>query len=352
MTINKNYILGLTIGVLILSCGQENTSKKITSKEETFFTNYTINIPVIMHKEREGVWLYSTGKKILTLEIEEVAKSSTSLENKLDELIKQNDISPNDNKKLINKTPLKFNGLTGLNAYFEKDQSTGIIPVLTYSVIAIVEDGNNVLKITSVSNQGFLIAYIRNIITSIKRTKIATETIEPKKSEEDLAKDISEFKKAGFQVFEKDNFIIKCDCKLKVNSEAQKIAKQQNVKIPVSAYVCVSNQNDFDNVTATNITIQDISYIYMPGGAKDREHIFTDDYYETYKKNITAANMKLTEGLFNGARYLEYSFIQQDVPTQAIMFIKNKKMYCLQVSSMKNLIQRFNILKSSFKFIN
>ena len=85
---------------------------------------------------------------------------------------------------------------------------------------------------------------------------------------------------------------------------------------------------------------------------ESKYNYFTNNHLKSYIGNLEANNISYTEGEFNGVKTVEYSFSQMELPTKAVIFVKDKKSYLLQIGTRKNLSKKFNDLKTSFKFIN
>jgi hypothetical protein len=52
-----------------------------------------------------------------------------------------------------------------------------------------------------------------------------------------------------------------------------------------------------------------------------------------------------------GVRAIEYSFSQQGLPTKALVFLKGKKSYLIQVGTRHNLESKYLSLKSGFNVL-
>jgi len=182
------------------------------------------------------------------------------------------------------------------------------------------------------------------------KTNTYTKIVNPIQKERTQL-DIKKFKQEGFQVFEDDNFLIKCNCKLKPNTLAIKMSKEHGIKYPFSPYLGAENKDSYDIGIIYNINVTDISSEYnsIP---QSKYNYFTNQYLKNYIDQLVSNNMSYTEGEFNGVKAVEYSFSQAGLPTKAIIFIKDKKSYLLQVATRNRLPKIFNSLKTSFKFLN
>ncbi len=153
----------------------------------------------------------------------------------------------------------------------------------------------------------------------------------------------------SYQTFSSAGFKVKCPCTLKVNSTFIQMMKGQN-KTVVGAYVCAENEDNPEYGVINNINIYDesSSYVKIPSNGYA---YFEKKYLEQYASQLAANGMTYKYVTFKGVTALEYSFDQMDLPTKAIMFLRNKKSYLIQVGARQNLETKFSSLKSSFEFL-
>ena len=153
-----------------------------------------------------------------------------------------------------------------------------------------------------------------------------------------------------YQNFVNAGFKVKCGCSLYVNNTFISMAKQQGAKNILAAYICAENENDPDIGVIYNINIYDESSSYIniqPSG-----YTTFDKYYlEAYAKNLKNSAMRYAYTTYQGVPAIEYTFDQLGLPTKAIMFLKNKKSYLIQVGTRNNLTNKYNLVKSSFMII-
>ena len=125
------------------------------------------------------------------------------------------------------------------------------------------------------------------------------------------------------------------------------MAKQQGANNILAAYICAENEDNPDLGVIHNINIYDESKSYkniQPLGYAT----FEKKYLEQYATNLKNAGMSYTYTTYQGVSAIEYTFDQQGLPTKAIIFLKNKKSYLLQVGTKKSLTTKYNSLKTSF----
>lgn len=150
-----------------------------------------------------------------------------------------------------------------------------------------------------------------------------------------------------YQTFTNAGFKVKCGCKLYVNTTFISMAKQQGANNILAAYICAENEDNPDIGVINNINIYDESMSYkkiQPLGYATFEKI----YLEQYATNLKNAGISYTYTTYQGVSAIEYTFNQLGLPTKAIIFLKNKKSYLLQVGTRKSLTTKCNLLKTSF----
>ncbi|MDO9511231.1 MAG: hypothetical protein Q7J34_05700 [Bacteroidales bacterium] len=150
-----------------------------------------------------------------------------------------------------------------------------------------------------------------------------------------------------YQTFTNAGFKVKCGCKLYVNTTFISMAKQQGANNILAAYICAENEDNPDIGVINNINIYDESKSYkniQPSGYAT----FEKKYLEQYATNLKNAGISYTYTTYQGVSAIEYTFDQQGLPTKAIIFLKNKKSYLLQVGTRKSLTTKYNSLKTSF----
>ena len=158
------------------------------------------------------------------------------------------------------------------------------------------------------------------------------------------------FAQDSYQTFTSAGFKVKCGCRLYVNSTFIQMAKQHGANNIVAAFICAENEDSPELGVIYNINIYNESKRYdkIP---TSRYAFFEKKYLEEYAANLSNAGIPFSYTTYLGVTAIEYSFDQQGLPTKAIMFLKNKRSYLLQVGTRNNLIIKFNTLKSSFVII-
>ena len=150
-----------------------------------------------------------------------------------------------------------------------------------------------------------------------------------------------------YQTFTKAGFKVKCGCKFYVNTTFIQLAKQQGVNDIIAAYICAENKDNPNIGVVFNINVYDRSKSYQ-NIQSSAYATFEKKYLGQYASNLKNAGISYTYTTYQGVSAIEYTFDQQGLPAKAIIFLKNKKSYLLQVGTRKSLTTKFNSLKSSF----
>ena len=75
-------------------------------------------------------------------------------------------------------------------------------------------------------------------------------------------------------------------------------------------------------------------------------------YLEEYTKNLSMSGIKYSYTKYQGVSAIEYTFDQMgSLPTKAIVFLKNKKSYLIQVATRSRLLEKYNYVKRNFIII-
>jgi len=151
----------------------------------------------------------------------------------------------------------------------------------------------------------------------------------------------------SYQTFTAEGFKVKCGCKLYSNETFIQSAKQQGMSNILAAYVCAENEDNPDIGVIININIYDQSKIYQKIQPSDYTRI-DKKYLEQYAANLKKSGFEYNYSTYQGVSAIEYNFNQQGLPTKAIIFLKNKKSYLLQVATQKSLTIKYSSLKNGF----
>jgi hypothetical protein len=155
------------------------------------------------------------------------------------------------------------------------------------------------------------------------------------------------FGQATYQTFTNEGFKVKCGCQFYINTTFISMAKKSGANNIIAAYVCAENEDNFDTGVIININIYDESKNYK-SIQQSSYTTFEKKYLEQYAINLKNAGINYMYLTYQGVSAIEYSFDMQGMPAKAIIFLKNKKSYLLQVATRKSLSSKFNSLKTSF----
>ena len=150
-----------------------------------------------------------------------------------------------------------------------------------------------------------------------------------------------------YQTFEKAGFKVKCGCNLYSNATFLQMAEAQGIDNVLAAYVCAENESNPYVGIVVNINVTNLAngYSSIPTAGYAQ---FERKFVEQYATNLKNEGIRYSKVQFQDVTALEYTFDQMGMPTKAIVFLKNKKSYLMQVGTRKNLNQKYSQLKNSF----
>jgi hypothetical protein len=155
------------------------------------------------------------------------------------------------------------------------------------------------------------------------------------------------FAQGVYQSFRESGFGVRCGCELRVNRTFISLAKQQGQSNIVGAYVCAENEPDPETGVLYNVNIYDEGEGYAKV-SPSYHAFFEEKYLEAYANNLKRDGISYSFTTYQDVTAVEYTFDQMGLPTKAIVFLKNKKSYLLQVGARRNLSQKFNAFKAGF----
>lgn len=152
------------------------------------------------------------------------------------------------------------------------------------------------------------------------------------------------------QTFASKGFKVNCECKLRVNTSFISLMESQSTDKVYGAYTCAKNNSDPEAGIIYNINIYDFSkdYIKMQ---RSQYLSYEESFLRSYAKGLAENNITYYYVTYLGVSAIQYDFDQMGLPTKAIMFIKNKKSYLLQVATNLSLVPKFNSFKNSFSLL-
>lgn len=149
----KKILQFILLGVFILLFGCFPKQVKETKfKEYVIYNDYKIKLPDDFTKKSVGFW--QSQKKdmnIKNIEIQIQYKNIYNLESAVKELSNRDKRDISSNKDFIKNEPFNKNGMKGIISYYKKDNSKGIIPVITYFVFAVIQDNETIIEFSSLS---------------------------------------------------------------------------------------------------------------------------------------------------------------------------------------------------------
>lgn len=153
------------------------------------------------------------------------------------------------------------------------------------------------------------------------------------------------------QTFEEHNFQIRTECKLFENKMLLEISQSQPGDNLIGAYHCAANEHNMATAAIYSINIHDLSSIYDQ--TKNSEHhLIPSKYIDQYAESLSLAGISYEEISFKSNPGLIYNFLQQDIPTKALFFVNDRKVYLIQVASRSNVEETFQKTINSFAFLN
>lgn len=152
-----------------------------------------------------------------------------------------------------------------------------------------------------------------------------------------------------YQTFPLAGFKVKCSCEFYENTTFIKMAKKQGADNIVAAYVCAENEESSSRGVINNINVYDVSSYYIGLGQSGYAQL-EKQYFDDYANGLKSSGIGFKLITYQGVKAIEYNF-DPGMPTKAIMFLKNKKSYLIQVGTRSNLESKFNQLKSSFTLL-
>lgn len=349
----RMYCLWAIVFLLFHSCKQNNDSN-IEFKTESLSDRYSIEIPVNLNRESDGYWNneHLNNNELFQLRITLDSIGDRNIDEILYDLVSYDKREVVQNKVIVRRESLKFDNFVGVFVEYEKNNNKGNVPIMTNFAFGVLQDGTEIIKFSALS---FGKNYMDDVLTTVKSIeRIADEksnTLNAELTEKVRKIDISDAKKEGFQVFENDNFIVKCICKLSLNTELMDNVNKEGNNYPIRAFMCVEKPDNYEAGVIYNINITDLSIDYNNLETRNVK-LYEEAFLKSYIENIERSRISYNTEKYLGFNAVEYSFNQNGLPTKAIVFVKNKKSFTLQVGTRKKLDSRFHDLKKSFNFIS
>ena len=153
-----------------------------------------------------------------------------------------------------------------------------------------------------------------------------------------------------YQTITTGGFKVKCPCRLRSNSTFLQLARKQGIQNVIGVFICTENEGNPSIGVLVNINVYDESAPYTkiePSGYA----YFEKQYIIEYAKNLSNASISFSYITYQGVLAVEYTYDQMGVPTKALVFLKDKKSYLIQVATRKSLNTKYDYIKGSFQVL-
>jgi hypothetical protein len=330
-----NYFIAILFVTILNSCDQK---RNIIFEKFDFGNGYSIELPKKYIKINETTW--EAGKNsFINISVNQI--SNTDIKTELSNyLASPKMVKLFENSKLIKTEEFDENGLKGVVFFYKEDikkQRAGIVSFTSYNVFGIVRDDRNQFKISSMalSDNNF-----NQISKSIKSISMIEKTLDIP-----IVKNFNE-KKAiedGYQVFQDDGFMIKCEGKIKLDRLRIQQFKQSGIDNSRPYHV-------YHNGTDYNINVS--SFVGVLSGQTEQEkadfHKSDLDYYQT---KFDEMSIKNSRDKFKDFDAVYYENTQNGKTTKAVFFHHQMKSYMLQVTDDKNVEKKFQDFIKTFEIL-
>ena len=325
----------LTALILMFSCNNKPKTKFINTPISDF---YKIELPDNFEKIQEGFWeIPNTSFNLLAINVEKgVVKSlNEAVEN---ESKAQKNQTYFKDMKFIKSKEFEQNGFRGVISYYEKDnkgKGLGLVSLKSYIIIGVVQD--------EISNIHFIsISLSKNIDDDLTKSIKSISLINPSVAENNF--DEATYVKNGFQIFKKENFVIKCLGKLKIDNERIKQFEENNSGKNSTPFISKKDNNEFV------INVTDHSNLYS-GIEKEKLIKYHSQDMDTYAENLKSVGITYQRAKFKDYDCVYYENTQNNILTKAVFFEAGLNAYLLQVASNKNTNKTFEEFINTFELI-
>ncbi len=332
----NNYFTVFLLILFLNSCDQ----KRNTSFEKFDFGNgYSIDLPEKYSKTNELTW-QAGEHSYFNINIGQIGNSD--LETELADYLASRNISDLfDNSKFIKTEDFEENGLKGVVSFYEEDlkkQGAGIVTLTSYGVFAIVRNDTDQFTINSMALSDNNFVQIAKGIKSITMKENALNI--PIANKFDKNKAIEN----GYQVFQEDGFMVKCNKEIKLDRLRIQQMKQNGMDDNSRPFHVYDNGIDYNiNVSSYH------SVLAGQTGQEITDYNKTDlDYYQTKFDEMSINNNR---GKFKKFDAVYYDNTQNGRTTKAVFFHHKMKSYMLQVTYDNNVEKKFQDFIKTFEII-
>lgn len=329
-------IILLTVLMTVISC---NKNKSTEFLKTDIGKGYSMDFPVGFNKINSISW--KLGSQHTFLDVVVLDGTSDNMQNELEKFISfysKQDIYLD--QVLVKNEKIETDGFKGIVEYYEKSnkgKGLGLVNLKSYIVYAIMQDDSNRVLVNSISLSKNINDDLKKSIKSIKLKNKLGKKISSKI-------DLLKAKKDGSQIFETDNFIIKCKGKLIIDRLRMEYLAQNGQKNSKPYHVF------YDGVDY-NINISDQSDLLNGRSSKEVVDYNKEDL-KYYQAKFNEMKIKNKRKPFKNFDAVYYEIFQDNKLTKAVYFHHKNKSYMLQVSCKKNTDYQFTKFINSFEIIN
>lgn len=331
-----NYLTILLIISFLNSCDQKSN----TSFEKFDFGNgYSIKLPEKYSKSNELTW--KAGKhSYFKITIGQIGNSDLNTE-LTNYLASRNTDDLFDKSKFIKTEEFDENGLKGVISFYEEDlkkEGAGIVTLTSYGVFAIVRSQTEQFTIKSMALSDNNFVQIAKSIKSISKKEGNLNN--PVANKFDKNKAIED----GYQVFQEDGFMVKCNKEIKLDRLRIQQMKQSGMDDNSRPF------HVYDNGTDYNINVS--SFVSVLAGQTEQEiKDYNKNDLDYYQTKFDEMSIKNSRGKFKDFDAVYYENTQNGRTTKAVFFHHKMKSYMLQVTNDNNVEKKFKDFIETFQII-
>lgn len=331
-----NYFIAFLFLSFLISCDKK---RNVSFQKFDFGNGYSINLPENYNKTNETTWQKGKHSYIYVTESQ---IGNSDLKTELADYIASRNIDELfENSKLIRTEEFDENGLKGVISFYEEDlkkQGAGIVTLTSYGVFGIVRDETKQFTISSMalSDNNF-----DQISKSIKSISLEKKTLNiPIANKFDKNKAIED----GYQVFQDDGFMVKCDGEIKLDRLRIQQMQQNGLNDNSRPYHVYHNDTDY------NINVSSFDSILSEKNEQEiADYNKNDlDYYQT---KFDEMSIKNSLDKFKDFDAVYYENTQNGRTTKAVFFHHQMKSYMLQVTDDNNVEKKFEDFIKNFEII-
>lgn len=335
----KNLKKYLTIPLIVLLLSSCNQKRNTNFEKFDFGNRYSIELPEKYYKYNETTWK-ANKHTYFNIKMGQIGNSDLNTELKeYFESLKNDDLF--EKSKLVRSEEFEENGFKGFIFFYEEDlkkERVGIVSLTSYGVYAIVRNDREQFMINSMalSNNNF-----DQIAKSIKSISLNEENLNI------VTKKIFDKNKAlenGYQVFQDEGFMVKCNKEIKLDRLRIQQKKQSGMDDNSKPYHVYSDGTDY------NINVSTFESI-LAGKSDEEIKNYNKNDLDYYQTKFDEMSIKNSRGKFKDFDAVYYENTQNGRTTKAVFFHLEMKSYMLQVTDDKNVEKKFKDFIETFKII-